>query len=78
MVGCISTASAKSSLSLLHSISESEDDPEEDEESEELEDDELDEEVADEEVGEGEGLFLITRLFVVTTANRKIMRVLRG
>ena len=59
MAGCISTASAKSSLSLLHSISESEDDPDEDDESEEVEDSELDEDPDDEEVSEGEGLFLI-------------------
>ena len=79
MAGCISTASAKSSLSLLHSISESEDDPAEVDEFEELEleDRELLEESDVEEGVGGEGFFL-TRLLLVTTANKKMIRVLRG
>ena len=60
-------------LSLLHSISESEDDPDEDDESEELEDSELDEEPDVEEVAGGECLIFLTLLLLVTTANKKII-----
>ena len=73
MAGCISAASAKSLLLLLHSISESEDDPDEDDESEELEDSELDEEPDVEEVAGGECLIFLTLLLLVTTANKKII-----